>query len=88
LSAREIAAQVGLRIQTFLKAFTRIRESIVVTTPRGAALLSGEVGIDEASFGGRIKGKQGKGERTKLFFLVSLNARGILVHYIRDKGKA
>lgn len=69
MSAREIYAQVGLSIQTVLKAVTRIRESIVATTPKGAALLSGEVGMDEASFGGRIKGKQGKGERTKVPFL-------------------
>jgi transposase len=78
LSARKIAAQVGLSYPTVLKAVTVIRKSIVATTPDGAALLSGEIEMDEAYFGGRRKGKRGRGAHNKVPVFGILERKGVV----------
>jgi transposase len=78
LSAHKIAAQVGLSYPTVLKAVTVIRKSIVATTPDGAALLSGEVEMDEAYFGGRRKGKRGRGAGNKVPVFGILERKGVV----------
>lgn len=60
LSIRKIAKQVKISYPTVLKAVDLIRRSIVVGS-KDYGLVSGEVEMDEAYFGGKRKGKRGRG---------------------------
>jgi len=64
VSAHRASAQLGLSYPTVLKAYHTLRRAIVAhTAPR---LLQGEVEADEAYFGGRRKGKRGRGAAGKV----------------------
>ncbi len=65
LSARKIAQQVGLSYPTVLKAVTIIRLAIL-TDQDGEGFLKGEIELDETYFGGRRKGKRGRGASGKV----------------------
>jgi len=66
LSTRKIAKQVKISYPTVLKAVDFIRQSIVVGMKGGYGLVSGEVEMDEAYFGGKRKGKRGRGASHKV----------------------
>ena len=66
LSARKIASQIGLSYPTVLKAVTLIRLAIVAHSRDAEELLTGEIELDEAYFGGRRKGKRGRGAFNKV----------------------
>lgn len=66
LSTRKIAIQMGLAYNTVYKAITTIRLAIMAHTEDAPALLGGEVELDEAYFGGRRKGKRGRGAAGKV----------------------
>jgi len=67
LSARKMAAQLQLSYATVYKALTTIRQSIWVHTQQEAGRqLGGEVELDESYFGGRRKGKRGRGAAGKV----------------------
>jgi len=66
LSTRKIAIQIGLTYNTVYKAITTIRLAIMAHAEDAKALLSGEVEVDEAYFGGRRKGKRGRGASGKV----------------------
>jgi hypothetical protein len=57
LSARKIAQQIDLSYPTVVKTVTLIRKAIVANSVDAADLLSGEVELNEAYFGGRRKDK-------------------------------
>jgi len=83
LSARRIAQEVGLSYPTALKACQVLRQAIVAHT--APALLQGEVEMDEAYFGGRRKGKRGRGAAGKVPVFGILERRGkVQVEAVRD----
>lgn len=65
LSARKIAQQVGLSYPTVLKAVTLIRLAIL-TDQNSDDFFKGEIELDESYFGGRRKGKRGRGAAGKV----------------------
>lgn len=85
VSARKIAQQVGISYPTALKAVNVIRISIVANTPEADELLKGEVEMDETYFGGRRKGKRGRGAYNKVPVFGILERKGIVkVSVVRD----
>jgi len=85
LSTRKIAQQIGLSYPTVLKAVNLIRAAIVAHSPDSYELLSGEVEMDEAYFGGRRKGKRGRGAANKTPVFGILERNGIVkVEVIKD----
>jgi transposase len=65
LSARRIAQQVGLSYPTILRAVTLLRMAIV-TSQEDGGFFTGEIEMDESYFGGRRKGKRGRGAAGKV----------------------
>jgi len=61
VSARKSAKDVTLSYKTTLKAFDLLRRVLVEDLARSDALLKGELEADESYFGGRRKGKRGRG---------------------------
>ena len=78
LSARRIAEQVRLSYPTVLKAVTVIRMAIVSPTRDADKLLGGEVEMDESYFGGRRKGKRGRGAANKVPVFGILERNGVV----------
>jgi len=78
LSTRKIAKQVNISYPTVLKAVDLIRQSIIVEGEGGDGLISGEVEMDEAYFGGKRKGKRGRGAGHKVPVFGILERKGIV----------
>jgi len=66
VSARKIAQQVQLSYPTVLRAVTLLRIAIVANAKDAHDLLNGEIELDETYFGGRRKGKRGRGAYNKV----------------------
>lgn len=64
--ARRIAREVGVSYPTALRAVHLLRRSILAQDEMGRRLLRGEVEADEAYFGGRRKGRRGRGAAGKV----------------------
>jgi len=85
VSARKIAQQVGISYPTALKAVNVIRASIVAVTPEADDLINGEVELDETYFGGRRKGKRGRGALNKVPVFGILERKGVVkVSVVKD----
>lgn len=85
VSARKIAQQVKLSYPTVLKAATIIRIAIVANVRDAQDLLNGEIEIDESYFGGRRKGKRGRGAFNKVPVFGILERDGVVkVEVIKD----
>jgi transposase len=85
LSTRKIAKQVNISYPTVLKAVDLIRQSMVVESEGGYDLVSGEVEMDEAYFGGKRKGKRGRGAAHKIPVFGILERKGIVqVEVLKD----
>lgn len=85
LSARKISQQVALSYPTVLKAVNAIRMAIVAYSVDSAELLGGEIELDEAYFGGRRKGKRGRGAANKVPVFGILERDGIVrVEVVKD----
>ncbi len=85
LSARKIAQQIELSYPTVLKAMTLIRLAIVSANGELDEFLAGEIEIDEAYFGGKRKGKRGRGAAGKVPVLGILERNGqVKVEVLRD----
>ena len=83
VSARRIAREVGLSYPTALKACHVLRRAIVAHT--APHLLQGEIELDEAYFGGRRKGKRGRGAAGKVPVFGILERRGrVQVNVVPD----
>lgn len=65
LSARKIAQQVGISYPTVLRAVTILRMAILASDEEGG-FFKGEIELDETYFGGRRKGKRGRGAAGKV----------------------
>ena len=61
MSARKAAKDVDLNYKTTLKSFDTLRRVLVEDLARSDALLKGDLEADESYFGGRRKGKRGRG---------------------------
>jgi len=82
-SARKIAQQTGLSYPTVHKACQIIR--VALTTSDNDFWLSGEVEIDESYFGGRRKGRRGRGAAGKVPVLGILERNGrVTVSVVND----
>jgi len=66
VSARMIARQIGIAYNTAHRAVTIIRMAILAHGEDAKALLSGEIELDESYFGGKRKGKRGRGAAGKV----------------------
>lgn len=66
VSTRKMAQQLGISYNTAYKAITTLRTAIVAHAQDAQELLGGEVELDEAYFGGRHKGKRGRGAANKV----------------------
>jgi transposase len=78
LSTRKIAKQVSISYPTVLKAVDLIRRSIVTESKGDRNLIEGEVEMDEAYFGGKRKGKRGRGAGHKIPVFGILERQGIV----------
>jgi transposase len=74
VTARQAAIQTGVSYPTALGVFTTIRRALVAQ--EHPELLRGEVEADESSFGGRRKGKRGRGAAGKVPVFGILERRG------------
>ncbi len=61
VSARKASFQVNLSYPTTLKGFDTIRRGILYQVSQNDDLLKGEIEADESYFGGKRKGKRGRG---------------------------
>lgn len=77
VSARKIAQQVRLSYPTVLKALTIIRLSMLAQRDPDLFMV-GEVEVDESYFGGRRKGKRGRGAAGKVPVFGILERNGIV----------
>jgi len=85
VSANKIAQQTELSYPTVLKACNIIRAAIVFNNKGTKELLGGEIEIDESYFGGKRKGKRGRGARNKVPVFGILERKGIVkVEVIKD----
>jgi transposase len=77
ISARKAAMEAGLSYKTTLKGYDIIRRAITEELAKSDDLLKGEVEADEAYFGGKRKGKRGRGARAKtiVFGILERNHR-------------
>jgi transposase len=78
LSTRKIAKQVSISYPTVLRAVDLIRRSIVTESRRNRDLIEGEVEMDEAYFGGKRKGKRGRGAGHKIPVFGILERKGMV----------
>ena len=84
LSSRKVAQQVGLSYPTVLKAMTILRWAILAHLDR-ELFMNGEIELDESYFGGRRKGKRGRGAAGKVPVFGILERNGIVkVEVLRD----
>lgn len=85
LSTRKICQQVDLSYPTVLKAVNTLRMAILKANSEGDLLLDGEVEMDEAYFGGRRKGKRGRGAAGKVPVFGILERKGqVRVEVVKD----
>ena len=66
VSVRKMALQLGLSYRSVYAAVTAIRMAILSHAEDASSLLGGEIELDEAYFGGRRKGKRGRGAAGKV----------------------
>lgn len=85
VSARKAAQEVDISYPSALKAFNLLRTCIVAHGPDSQVLLGGEVEIDESYFGGRRKGKRGRGAKNKIPVFGILEREGqVRVEILKD----
>jgi transposase len=65
VSARKASVELNLSYKTTLKAFDLLRKSIVEELSKCDKILKGEIELDESYFGGKRKGKRGRGAAGK-----------------------
>jgi transposase len=85
VSVRKIAGQMNLAYNTAFGAIQTIRYAILAHADDGPNLLSGEIELDEAYFGGRRKGNRGRGAAGKVPVFGILERQGkVRVTVVQD----
>ena len=85
VSALRAAVQCGVSYPTALKAYDLLRYSILASAHDGQDLLAGEIELDESYFGGRRKGKRGRGAAAKVPVFGILERNGVVrVEVVKD----
>ena len=85
VSARKASKEIHLSYKTTLKAYDIIRESIVDHLALEDEILRGEIELDESYFGGRRKGKRGRGAAKKTIVFGILERGGkVSVNIVTD----
>jgi transposase len=84
-SARKAAKEVKVNYNTALKAFDAMRRVIVNELAKNDLVLKGEIEADESYFGGRRKGRRGRGSRNKAIVYGILERNGkVSVSILKD----
>lgn len=85
VSALRAAVQCGVSYPTALKAYDLLRYSILASAPDAPDLLAGEIELDESYFGGRRKGKRGRGAASKVPVFGIYERNGVVrVEVVKD----
>jgi len=85
LSARKASIQLGLSYPTTLKGFDILRGAILRELSRSDEALRGEIEADESYFGGKQKGKRGRGAGGKTIVFGILERGGkVSVKIVKD----
>jgi transposase len=85
VSARKSSIQLGLSYPTTLKGFDILRSVILRELSRSDDILRGEIEADESYFGGKRKGKRGRGAGGKTIVFGILERGGkVAVNIIKD----
>lgn len=66
VSVRKMALQLALSYPAVYKAVTAMRWAILIHTCQAQKLLDGEIELDESYFGGKRKGRRGRGAAAKI----------------------
>ena len=78
VSVRKMSQQMGLSYRAVYKAVRTIRFSILSHAGDAERLLGGEVELDESYFGGKCKGKRGRGAAGKVPVFGILERNGVV----------
>ena len=78
VSVRKMAQQMQLSYRTVYGAVNTIRMAILTHAADADLLLAGEVELDESYFGGRRKGKRGRGAACKVPVFGILERKGVV----------
>lgn len=85
ISARKIAREVNISYPSALRAVHLVRECLVAHSVDKRVILQGEVEADESYFGGKRKGKRGRGAGHKIPVFGILERDGIVkVEVLQD----
>jgi transposase len=85
VSARKASIQLGLSYPTTLKGFDILRGAILQELSRSDEVLKGEIEADESYFGGKRKGKRGRGAGGKTIVFGILKRGGkVSVKIVKD----
>jgi len=85
VSARKASIQLGLSYPTTLKGFDILRVVILRDLSRSDSVLKGEIEADESYFGGKRKGKRGRGAGGKTIVFGILERGGkVSVKIVKD----
>jgi len=85
VSARKASIQLGLSYPTTLKGFDVLRSAILRELSRSDQVLKGEIEADESYFGGKRKGKRGRGAGGKTIVFGILERGGkVSVKIVKD----
>ncbi len=76
LSARKTAKELELDYKTVQSRFTQFRKKIADYCNQEARRLNGELELDESYFGGKRKGKRGRGAKNKTIVFGILERKG------------
>jgi len=78
VSVRKMSQQMGLSYRTVYRAVSAIRFSILSHASDAEGLLGGEIELDESYFGGKRKGKRGRGAAGKVPVFGILERNGVV----------
>jgi len=85
ISALRAAVQCGISYPTALRAYDLLRYSILASAQGARDFLGGAIELDESCFGGRRKGKRGRGAACKVPVFGILERNGVVrVDVIKD----
>jgi transposase len=76
VSARKASDEMGISYKTTLKAYDILRKAIAEELSKRDEIMKGEIKLDESYFGGKRKGKRGRGAAGKTIVFGILERKG------------